>query len=47
VVFQIQMEHFRNALNFCNLNDLGFEGDVFTRRNTEMMVISESALIEL
>jgi hypothetical protein len=27
---QIQLERFRNALNFCNLNDLGFEGDVFT-----------------
>ena len=28
-----QMDRFHDALNFCNLNDLGFEGDVFTWRN--------------
>lgn len=26
---QIQMDHFRDAFKFCNLNDLGFEGDIF------------------
>jgi hypothetical protein len=35
---QIQMERFRDALNFCNLNDLGFEGDVFTWRNNNYRV---------
>jgi hypothetical protein len=35
---QIQMERFRNALNFCNLNDLGFEGDIFTWRNNNYRV---------
>jgi exonuclease III len=35
---QIQMERFRDALNFCNLNDLGFEGDVFTWRNNQFRV---------
>jgi hypothetical protein len=30
---QVCMDRFRNALNFCNLNDLGFEGDIFTWRN--------------
>jgi exonuclease III len=35
---QAQMERFRNALNFCNLNDLGFEGDVFTWRNNNFRV---------
>ena len=27
------MQNFRDALDFCNLHDLGFEGDVFTWRN--------------
>jgi exonuclease III len=35
---QSQMEKFRNALNFCNLNDLGFEGDVFTWRNNNYRI---------
>jgi endonuclease/exonuclease/phosphatase family metal-dependent hydrolase len=35
---QSQMERFRNALNFCNLNDFDFEGDVFTWRNNKYRV---------
>ena len=35
---QIQMERFCDALNFCNLNDFGFEGDVFTWRNNNYRV---------
>ena len=33
-----QMDCFHEALNFCNLNDLGFEGDVFTWRNNNFRV---------
>jgi hypothetical protein len=32
------MERFSNALNFCNLQDLCFEGDVFTWRNNNFRV---------
>ena len=47
---QVQMERFRDALNFCNLNDFGFEGDVFTWRNNNYRVegyIFVSGWIEL
>jgi hypothetical protein len=35
---QSQMNNFRNALDFCNLQDLGFEGDIFTWRNNKFCV---------
>jgi hypothetical protein len=35
---QVQMDRFRDALSFCNLNDLGFEGDIFTWRNNNFRV---------
>jgi exonuclease III/phage terminase Nu1 subunit (DNA packaging protein) len=35
---QICMDRFRDALLFCNLNDLGFEGDIFTWRNNNHRV---------
>jgi hypothetical protein len=35
---QTQMESFRNVLDFCNLQDLGFEGDIFTWRNNNFRV---------
>jgi hypothetical protein len=35
---QSQMDKFRDALNFCNLNDLGCEGDIFTWRNNNFRV---------
>jgi hypothetical protein len=46
---QICMDRFRDALLYCNLNDLGFEGDIFTWRTitTELMAIFVSTLIEL
>lgn len=35
---QVFMNCFHDALNFCNLNDLGFEGDIFTWRNNNFRV---------
>ncbi|XP_020177948.1 uncharacterized protein [Aegilops tauschii subsp. strangulata] len=35
---QAYMDHFHSALNFCNLNDLGFEGDIFTWRNNNYRI---------
>jgi hypothetical protein len=35
---QAQMDKFRDALDFCNLQDLGFEGDMFTWRNNSWHV---------
>jgi hypothetical protein len=32
---QSHMDNFRDTLEFCNLQDLGFEGDMFTWRNNK------------
>jgi hypothetical protein len=35
---QSQMECFRNALSYCNLNNIGFEGDIFIWCNNNFRV---------
>lgn len=32
---QAQMDSFREAIDFCDLHDLGYEGDIFTWRNQQ------------